>query len=64
MRLSQRLQDAIEDGFGTSRDGEDPFDVVVGLFGMLDVVLGNLASGEPQDDKTQIEGWMLGYSDA
>ena len=61
VRLSERLQGEIQDGFGPSRDGEDPFDAVVGLFGMLDVVLGNLASGEPRDDKTQIEGWMLGY---
>jgi hypothetical protein len=28
---------------------------------MLDVVLGNLESGEPEDDTTQIEGWILGY---
>ena len=62
--LTDRLEGAIEDGFGPGNDGEDPFDAVVGLLGMLDVVFGNLASGEPQDDTTQIEGWMLGYSDA
>ena len=64
VRLARGLQDQIEHGFGQSRDGEDRFDAVVGLFGMLDVVLGNLASGEPRDDTTQIEGWILGYSDA
>ena len=64
VRLTKPLQDEVEDGFGPRKDGEDPFDAVVGLLGMLDVVLGNLAPGEPEDDTTQIEGWMLGYSDA
>ena len=64
VRLTKPLQDEIEDGFGPHKDGEDPFDAVVGVLGMLDVVLGNLDSGEPQDERTQIEGWMLGYSDA
>ena len=47
--------------------GEDAFDAVVGLFGMLQVCLGQRASGEP-DDKVirEIEGWILGraHSDA
>lgn len=64
VRLIDRLEREIEDGFGPGSDGEDPFDAVVGLLGMLDVVFGSLASGEPRDDTTQIEGWMLGYSDA
>ena len=63
VRLTRKVQDEIEVGFGSSRDGEDRFDAVVGLFGMLDVVLGNLPSGEPHDGSTQIEGWILGYSD-
>jgi hypothetical protein len=48
-------------GFDPDRSGDDGFDAVVGLLGMLDVVLGNLESGEPEDDTTQIEGWILGY---
>ena len=64
VRLTKELQDEIKDGFGPTKDGEDPFDAVVGLLGMLDVALGNLAPGDPQDHTTQIEGWMLGYSDA
>ena len=63
VRLTRQLQDEIEVGFGSTRDGEDRFDAVVGLFSMLDVVLGNLPSGEPPDGSTQIEGWILGYSD-
>ena len=60
VRLTRRLWAAIRDGFGASKDGEDRFDAVVGLFGMLNVVLGNRPSGEPEDDTTRIEGWILG----
>ena len=64
VRLTSQLKHEIDDGFGPHSNGEDRFDAVVGLFGMLDVVLGNRASGEPEDDTTKIEGWILGYSDA
>ena len=60
VRLTSRLDGEIADGFGGTNDGEDRFDAVVGLLGMLDVVLGNLPSGEPEDDTTRIEGWILG----
>ena len=60
VRLTDRLHAEIADGFGDSTDGEDRFDAVVGLFGMLDVVLGNSPSGEPDDATTRIEGWILG----
>lgn len=61
VKLSPDLQSTIEDGFGPSPEGEDPFDAVVGLFGMLNVVLGYRESGEPDDDAIQkLEGWMLG----
>jgi hypothetical protein len=57
--IAPELKDAIEDGFPIGRD--DAFDAVVGLFGMLQICLGQRDSGEP-DDKTirEIEGWILG----
>lgn len=58
--LADRLQDSIDSGFGPKADGEDCFDAVVGLFGMLDVVLGNRPSGERDDDITKVEGSILG----
>ena len=64
VRLESQLEDALADGLRSDGSGDDRFDAVVGLFGMLDVVLGNLASGEPRNDTTKIEGWILGYSDA
>ena len=60
VHLTDRLRKEIADGFGEKPDGEDRFDAVVGLLGMLDVVLGNSPSGEPGDAATQIEGWILG----
>ena len=60
VQLTDQLHAAIDRGFGTDNAGEDRFDAVVGLFGMLDVVLGNRSSGEPEDDMTSIEGWILG----
>jgi hypothetical protein len=51
----------IEDGFGTDPDGEDKFDAVVGVMGMLNVILGFRQTGEPRDEFVgKIEGWILG----
>lgn len=59
--LRPELEQEIEDGFGKRADGEDRFDAVVGLLGMLQVVLGLRPPGEPQNAEVRtIEGWMLG----
>jgi hypothetical protein len=59
--LDPALREAITEGFGTRPDGEDPFDAVVGLFGMLNVVLGFEPSGIPDDEQVRrVEGWILG----
>ena len=60
VRICPSLHDAIDDGFGKDRSGEDRFDAVVGLLGMLDVVLGNRPPGAPRDERTRVEGWILG----
>jgi len=57
------LTAAINDGFGAHPSGEDRFDALVGLFGMLDVVEGYRAEGHPADPQVQRwEGWVLGQS--
>ncbi len=62
--LEQKLQADIADGFGASSDGEDRFDAVVGLFGLLNIVLGRRPPGEPTDPVIcQIEGWILGQTE-
>ncbi len=61
--LAPALVAAIQDGFGPAAGGDDPFDAVIGLFGMLNVVLGYRPSGEPEDETVrEIEGWILGQS--
>lgn len=61
LTIMPQLRSQIEGGFGGSRDGEDPFDAVAGLFGMLNVVLGLRPPGEPEEDHIRkVEGWILG----
>jgi hypothetical protein len=63
--LGPALADEIEDGFGLRPDGEDRFDAVVGLFGVLNVLSGARPSGEPDDPVVRrIEGWILGLDAA
>jgi len=54
----------VRNGFGAAADGEDRFDAVVGLCGMLNVVLGHRPPGDPTDDDRiwRVEGWMLGQA--
>jgi len=59
--LTPSLEGEILDGFGPTPEAEDRFDAVVGLFGMLNVVLGDRPPGEPEnEDIRKIEGWILG----
>ena len=55
---------AIIDGFGPSKDGEDPFDAMMGLLGMIEVVSGRRSEG-PVTDPTVLrwEGWIIGQAD-
>ncbi|MEZ5752355.1 MAG: DUF429 domain-containing protein [Paracoccaceae bacterium] len=53
----------VRDGFGTGASGEDAFDALVGLIGMLDVIDGRMPDHAPADPRIrQIEGWILGQS--
>jgi hypothetical protein len=61
--LSPDLERGLETGFGSSSTGEDSFDAAVGLFAMLDVLLGLRPAGAPDDPSTRtVEGWILGQS--
>lgn len=61
VEISADLEGEIRDGFGDGSDGEDRFDAVVGLFGMLNVLLGFRPSGEPGEPAVaNVEGWILG----
>ncbi len=59
--LSPELSSLIGEGFGPRADGEDAFDAVMGLFGMIAVVEGRRLEGPSQRSKW--EGWILGQSE-
>jgi len=60
VRVNAEMEQAIKEGFPRGRD--DAFDAAIGLFGMLEVVLNRRASGEPADERTRVEGWILGQT--
>jgi hypothetical protein len=61
LALEPGLERSILEGFGTSADGEDRFDAVIGLFGMLDVLSRRDPFIEPESDCIRaVEGWIFG----
>lgn len=59
------LEGLVADGFGASSVGEDQFDAVVGLLGMLAVILGLRVDGAPKDEAvSSVEGWIFGQRSA
>ena len=63
LRLDPDLRRDLKDGFGEPADGEDPFDAVVGTFGLLNVVLGLRPAHDPVDPIIRkVEGWTLGQT--
>ena len=62
VRLTADMADAIANGFGPRKDGEDPFDAAMGLFGMIEVVEGRRAAIPARTDSPGWEGWILGQA--
>ncbi len=59
--LVDEIRMQVESGFGMTMDGEDRFDALVGLYGMINVILGNHPIGEPHSSLiSNIEGWIFG----
>jgi hypothetical protein len=59
--LKPELVSQLRDGFGRDREGEDRFDAVMGLLGMLAVLRGERAPGAASSPGVQAqEGWILG----
>ena len=55
----------LRDGFGRAKSGEDPFDALMGLLSMIDVVEGSRCEGGASlsPEILKWEGWILGQSD-
>ncbi len=61
LTLPAPLPDIIRNGFGDLPAGEDQFDTLVGLYGMINVVLGGHTFWEPSIPAiSQVEGWIFG----
>jgi hypothetical protein len=59
--LDPSIRQMLITGFGDSPYGEDRFDAIVGLYGMINVILGNHPTGEPLYHRiTTVEGWIFG----
>jgi hypothetical protein len=61
VRPEDDLAALLADGFGPTPAGEDAFDAVVGLFGMIDAARRGAEPELPDDPSiTAVEGWMFG----
>lgn len=61
VRLEERLQTEIINGFGEGVADEDRFDAVAGVLGMLDAWLNGVS--EPTDPELRkVEGWIFGQA--
>lgn len=59
--LSESVRSQIENGFGSGLNGDDLFDALIGLYGMINVILGNHPIVEPHSALiSNIEGWIFG----
>ncbi|MCQ8129413.1 hypothetical protein [Methylomonas rivi] len=57
------VESELSQGFGNSAIGEDKFDALVGLLGMLSVIMGYSDDGLPNDDAIKsVEGWIFGQN--
>jgi hypothetical protein len=62
VKLTDALFNAIENGFGPRKSGEDPFDAAMGLLGMIEVVEGRRAAVPSETQAARWEGWILGQA--
>jgi hypothetical protein len=59
--LSDAVRKNLIDGFGPSKSGEDPFDALIGLLSMIEVVDDRRRDGRPcAGSDTKWEGWIFG----
>jgi hypothetical protein len=60
--LDDSILGFVKDGFGIDLEGEDRLDAFVGVYGMINIVLGNHPVEEPiLPHFSKIEGWIFGH---
>ncbi|MGH7333745.1 MAG: DUF429 domain-containing protein [Candidatus Rokuibacteriota bacterium] len=61
VHLAGDLKRAIRAGFGTLPAGDDPFDSLLGVMAIVEVLLGARTDGAPADPAVaNVEGWIFG----
>jgi hypothetical protein len=64
VRLAPDVEQAMRDGFGPRADGEDPFDALAGLCGMIEIADGRRGEAPSTPPLSYPrEGWILGQID-
>ena len=63
VELDDALRARIADGFGPSKNAEDPFDAMLGLLSMVEIALGYREVGAPDTEVVRrVEGWIFGQA--
>jgi hypothetical protein len=62
IQMSETLAAEITNGFGAKKTAEDPFDSLIGVLGVINVLNGNRPDRAPNLDH-KWEGWVLGQTD-
>jgi hypothetical protein len=62
--FAPKIKQSMLNGFGAGGEGEDPFDALAGLCGMIEVADGRRAEApDPTALSRSCEGWILGQID-
>ena len=62
VELITSVRALIDDGFGETKSGEDQFDALLGLLGMIEVADRRRPAADPSRLPDAWEGWILGQS--
>jgi hypothetical protein len=62
VELADPVASLINDGFGETKRGEDQFDALMGLLGMIEVADRRRPASAPGQATDPWEGWILGQS--
>jgi hypothetical protein len=63
LELGDSIRQSRLDGVGDGLDGEDQFDALVGLYGMMNIVPGYHPRWEPDlPQVSRVESWIFGQN--
>lgn len=63
VRMAATVVSLIDDGFGDAKSGEDQFDALMGLLGMIEVADGRRSAAPPGRATDPWEGWIIGQAE-